>query len=80
MEELFWSARNPNIRHLWDELERLLCTRPQGPASLDLTDAAVAKRERIPATRLRNQVERLRQEGWRLLEQHINAHMGLIFW
>jgi hypothetical protein len=44
--EMDWPVQSPNlnpIEHLWDELERRLCSRPQRPTSL--TALATALRE-----------------------------------
>ena len=61
VEELYWSAQNPDlnpIEHLWDELERRLRARPNRPTSVpDLTNALMAEWKQIPAAMFQHLVD-----------------------
>ena len=63
VEELEWPAQSPDlnpIKHLWDDLECRLRTRPNRPTSVpNLTNALVAERKQVPAEMFQNLVESL---------------------
>ena len=63
VEELDWPAQSPAlnpIKHLWDDLERRLRSRPNRPTSVpDLTNALVAEGNQVPAAMFHHLVESL---------------------
>jgi hypothetical protein len=63
VEELDWPALSPDlnpIEHIWNELKRRLCARPNLQTSvLDLTNALVAEWKQDPAAMFQHLVQSL---------------------
>ena len=61
VEELDWPEPDFNpIKHLWDELERRLRTRPNRPTAVaDLTNVLVGEWKQVPAAMFQHLVESL---------------------
>ena len=60
VEELDWPAQSPDLKHLWDELESRLRTRPNRPTSVpDFTNDLVAEWKQVPSVMLQHLMESL---------------------